>query len=53
MAVTEQQFIEAYKNADASKQQSIYKAGNAQVKQWIDNYNASQNTTAPQDYVDQ
>ena len=46
MAVTEQQFIEVYKWLDADKQQSMYNAGNAQVKSWIDNYNASQTQTS-------
>ena len=52
MAVTEQQFIEAYKWMDANQQQKTYNAGDQQVKQWIDNYNASinnQNNYTPQD----
>jgi len=52
MAVTEQQFIEAYKWMDSSQQQKTYKAWDTQVKQWIDNYNASlnnQNNYTPQD----
>lgn len=49
MAVTEQQFIDAYKWLDADKQQKMYDAGNAQVKSWIDNYNASQ--TPKNDYT--
>lgn len=43
MAVTEQQFINAYSQMDADKQQKAYNAGNAQVRSWIDAYNASQN----------
>jgi len=39
MAATEQQFIDSYKWLSAEQQQKAYNAGNAQVKQWIDNYN--------------
>lgn len=45
MAVTEQQFIEQYSQLSADKQQKMYNAWNAQVKSWIDAYNASQNTS--------
>lgn len=48
MAVTEQQFIEQYSWLSADKQQKMYNAANSQVKWWIDNYNASQNTVSPQ-----
>lgn len=37
---TEQQFIDAYKWWDESKQQKAYEVGWQEVKQWIDNYNA-------------
>jgi len=50
MAVTEQQFIEAYKWMDSSQQQKTYNAWDTQVKQWIDNYNASQNKQNNQNY---
>lgn len=51
MAVTEQQFIQAYSQMDADKQQKAYNAGNAQVRSWIDAYNASQNSI-PTEYVE-
>jgi len=44
MAATEQQFIDSYKWLSAEQQQKAYNAGNAQVKQWIDNYNNTQVT---------
>ncbi len=50
MAVTEQQFIEQYSQMSADKQQKAYNAWNAQVKWWIDNYNATQ-TSVPQQNV--
>jgi len=37
---TEQQFIDAYKWWDESKQQKAYEVGWQEVKQWIDNYKA-------------
>lgn len=45
MAVTEQQFIEQYSKLNADMQQKAYDAWNSQVRGWIDNYNASQNTS--------
>lgn len=49
MAVTEQEFIDLYKWLSAEKQQAIYNnSWNAQVRWWIDSYNASQNSVPQQ-----
>ena len=46
---TEQQFIDAYKWWDESKQQKAYEVGWQEVKQWIDNYKAWNPTTPTND----
>lgn len=46
MAITEQQFIDAYKWLTPENQTKLYDRVNDEWKQWINNYNASQNNTA-------
>ena len=52
MAMTEQQFIDAYKWLTPENQTKLYDRVNEEGKQWIDNYNASlnnqQQTNQPQ-----
>ena len=46
---TEQQFIDAYKWWDESKQEKAYQVGGDEVKQWIDNYKAGNPITPTND----
>lgn len=45
MAITEQQFIDAYKWLTPENQSKLYDRVNDEWKQWINNYNASQSST--------
>lgn len=45
MAMTEQQFIDAYKWLTPENQAKLYDRVNDEWKQWINNYNASQSNT--------